>query len=256
MIGTVLKGAMDILNRNWLKIIGMVLLIYLIKLVIGTLPIQGTLSIKMDPLAVATSETLQSLLIGAFVNSILFFILIQYITLTKNTMGNRWMTAITYPFRNARLLYKGVIIFVLNNLLIYFIGMLIIYTGIGAVVIAAAGWNVRTGIVILIYLVLYAILFWLYLGISQTMYLLHDDPKLGIFRSIKNSFSLMKGYRWSLLGLFLLTGIALIIGVFLFVIGAIFSLVLYEVARLAFYQELLRKKRQKEWHDKVNDEEA
>ncbi len=40
----------------------------------------------------------------------------------------------------------------------------------------------------------------------------------------------------------------------LFIVGAIFTLVLYEVVRLSFYQELLRKKRQRDWHDKVEAE--
>ncbi|GAB3045021.1 hypothetical protein GCM10027286_04310 [Virgibacillus ainsalahensis] len=254
MIGTAFKEAIDILNRNWLKIIGMVLFIYVIKLLIGTLPVQGTVSLRFDPMSVATSESLKTLLLKAFVNSILFFIMIQYITLTKQTMRGRLLTSIIYPFRHPRLLYKGVIVLFLNNFMLYFFWMLLLYTGFGGLLIYAAGLDIRSGIVILGIILIYALLFWLYAGISQALYLLHDDPKLNIFRSIKKSFSLMKGYRWSLLGLFVLTGLGLIIGILLFMIGAIFTLVLYEVVRLAFYQELLRKKRQQEWLDKVAEE--
>ncbi|KHE71014.1 hypothetical protein [Halobacillus sp. BBL2006] len=98
MMKTVLKDAFDRLNGNWLRIIGMVILCYLIKLFIETLPIQGSISIQMSPMAVASSETLQSLLLGALINSILFFILIDYISLTQQTMRKRFLNAIIYPF--------------------------------------------------------------------------------------------------------------------------------------------------------------
>ncbi|WP_112181095.1 DUF975 family protein [Paraliobacillus zengyii] len=251
MIQNVFKEAMTILSNNWLKIIGMVLLTYFIKLLLGTVPIQGSVSIRMDPLAVSSLDSIQSLLIGPLVNSILFFILLQYIILTKNTMRKRFLTAITYPFRNARLLYKGLIVLIISNFLLYLIGMLAIYTVIIFLAIIPVGLNLGTGSIIAGFIILYGILFWLYLGTSQALYLLHDDPKLGIFRSVKQSFSLMKGNRWSLFGLFLLTGLGFIIGILLLLVGAIFSIVVYEVARLAFYRELLRKKRKKEWQDKV-----
>ncbi|UJL46321.1 DUF975 family protein [Virgibacillus sp. NKC19-16] len=251
MIGTAYKDAFDILNRNWLKIIGMILLIYLIKLLIGTLPIQGSISIRFDPASVATSESLKTLAVRAFINSILFFIMIHYITLTNQTMRGRLLTAITYPFKNPRLLYKGVIVLFLTNFILYFFWMLLLYTAFGGLIISATGINIRSSIAILVIILVYVLFFWLYLGISQALYLLHDDPKLNTFRSIRRSFSLMKGYRWPLSGLLVLSGLGLIIGILLFMIGAIFALVLYELVRLAFYQELLRKKRQQEWRDKV-----
>ncbi|MFD1851943.1 hypothetical protein [Oceanobacillus bengalensis] len=254
MIGAAFRDALDILNRNWLKIIGMVLLIYIVKLLMGTLPIQGTIILRFDPLAMVTSESLRTLIVRALTNGILFFILIQYITLTKQTMRGRLVTAITYPFRHPRLLYKGTIVLFLTNIILYFFWMLILYTGLGGTLIYAGGLSVRSGFVILVIVLLYVLLFWLFAGISQALYLLHDDPKLSTFRSIKESFSLMKGSRWSLLGLFVLTGLGLIIGMYLFIVGAIFTLVLYEVVRLAFYQELLRRKRQREWQDKLEEE--
>lgn len=251
MIGTTFKTAIDILNRNWLKIIGMVLFIYFIKFLIGTLPIQGTLILRFDPLAIATSESLRTLLVRSVVNSILFFILIQYITLTKQTMRGRLVKAVTYPFRHARLLYKGVIVLFLTYIILYFFWMLILYSSFSGALIFAAGLNIRSAFLILGIILLYALLFWLFAGISQGLYVLHDDPKLGTFRSIKKSFSLMKGHRLALLGLFGLTALGLIIGLYLFMVGAIFVLILYEVARLAFYQKLLRKKRLRDWQDKV-----
>ncbi|WP_152640140.1 DUF975 family protein [Virgibacillus necropolis] len=242
MIGTVYKDTLHILQGNWLKIIGMVILCYLIKFSIETLPIQGSISIRMDSLAVVSSEILQTLLLGALINSILFFMLIDYITRTQVTMRKRFLTAITHPFRQSRLLYKGFFVLIITNLLLYIIGMMSIY----------AGLSVKSALLFFAYLLLYAFFIWLFLGISQAMYILYDDPKVGIFRCIRNSFSMMKGKRWQLLGLFLLAGVGLILGALLLMIGVLVVLVMYEVGRLAFYRELMRKNRQEEWYEKVS----
>ncbi|WP_226577913.1 DUF975 family protein [Halobacillus litoralis] len=252
MIGSTLKDAVNILNGNWLKIIGMVVFTYFIKLVLETLPVQGTVSIQMTPMTVASSETILSLLVASAVNSVLFFVLVDYITQTQYTMRKRFVRACTYPFRNWQLLYKGLIVFFLSNFLIFLIGMMLIYGGIGSLFTYAAGISIATSLLVIAYLLLFTLLIWLFLGISQSMYILYDDPDVGVFKSLKDSFSLMKGHKWALLALFVLTGLALIIGVLLVVIGAILSLVLYEVARFAFYRELKRKKRLLDWQEKVN----
>ncbi|MFG6147711.1 hypothetical protein [Halobacillus sp. B23F22_1] len=59
-----------------------------------------------------------------------------------------------------------------------------------------------------------------------------------------------------MLGLFLITGGGLILGLGLFGVGVVIALVLYETARLAFYHELLQKKRQNEWRAKVEEAQA
>lgn len=125
------------------------------------------------------------------------------------------------------LLYKGAIVLFFTYTILYFLWMLILYTGLGGVLIYADRLSVLSVLVIFVVVLLYALIFWLLLGISQALYLLHDNPKLNVFRSIKESFSLIKGYRWSLLGLFILTGIGLVIGLYLFMVGAIFALVVY-----------------------------
>ncbi|KHE71015.1 DUF975 family protein [Halobacillus sp. BBL2006] len=144
----------------------------------------------------------------------------------------------------------------ITNFLLYLIGMMTIYAGIGTLFSYVGGVTLKTGGVFFVYLLLFSFIIWLYLGISQAMYILYDDPKAGIFPSIKNSFSLMNGHKGTLLGLFVLTGVGLILGALLFVVGAIVSLVVYEVSRLAFYRNLLQMKRQKEWHAKVNEANA
>lgn len=253
IIKTSVNEAFRILDGHWLKIIGMVVLIYFIQLVLSTLPVQGTISIQMSPLAVASSENLQSMAVASLVNSTLFFIMIHYITNTAHTMRNRFLNAWTYPFRNWKLLYKGWIVLFISNFFLYVFGMMIIYALLGGLFLLVAGLDIFTGIALAAYLLVFLFILWLFLGLSQAMYLLYDDPEKGILSSIKESFSLMKGYKLSLLGIFLLTGIGMIVGVILLVIGAILSLVIFEVVRLAFYRELLRRKRRQEWSDKVNN---
>jgi uncharacterized membrane protein len=253
IIGTTIKDAFNFLNGSWLRIIGIVLLCYIIKLILGTLPVQGSVSIQMSPVAVASSETFKSLVIASLVNSILFFIMIDYITKTQYTMRKRFVNACTYPFRNWQLLYKGLAVFFISNLFLYIMGMMMIYGGVGSLFTFAAGASLWTGILFIAYLLLFSATIWLFLGISQAMYILYDNPDAGIFSSIKESYSLMKGYKWSLLGLFLLTAIGLILGVLLFGVGLILSLVLYEVVRLIFHRELLQKRRQREWHAKISE---
>lgn len=254
IIGNSVKEAFNLLNGNWLKIVGIVLLSYFIKLLIGTLPVQGTVSIQMSPLSIASSENLLSLAIASVVNSIIFFVMIDYITNTQHTMKKRFVNAWTYPFRNWQLLYKGTAVLFLSNLLLYIEGMMMLSAGISSLFLLGASINLNAGIIIAAYLLLFLLILWLFLGISQAVYLLYDDPKRGFFSSIKESFSLMKGHKLALLGIFILTGIGIIAGAFLLLIGAILCIVLYEVVRLAFYRELLRKKRQQEWQAKVNEE--
>lgn len=225
----------------------MVILCYFIKLLAGTLPVQGTLQIQFSPLAVFNSETFRSLLIAAFVNSVIFFIMIDYITNTRRTMKKRFTRACTYPFRHWKLLYKGLAIFFLSNLLIYIIGMMVVYAGIGSLFLLGTAMNVWSILISFAYFLLFSIFVWLFLSISQAWYILYDDPDTGIFTSIKRSFHLMKGSRWSLLGFFVLTGVGMVLGALLIFVGLIFCLVLYEVMRLTFYRELLRKRRREEW---------
>ncbi|WP_281974378.1 DUF975 family protein [Halobacillus litoralis] len=253
IIGATIKDALNFLNGKWLRGIGIVLLCYIIKLVLETLPVQGSISIQMAPVAVASSETLISLVITSVVNSILFFIMIDYITNTQYTMRKRFVKACTYPFRNWHLLYKGLAVFFITNLLLYVIGMMMIYAGLGSLFTYAAGVSLWSGILFAAYLLVFAFIIWLFLGISQAMYILYDDPGSGIYSSMKESFLLMKGYKWPLLGLFVLTGIGLILGVLLFVVGLVVSLAIYEVSRLVFYRALIQKRRQREWHAKFNE---
>lgn len=225
----------------------MVILCYFIKLLAGTLPVQGTLQIQFSPLAVFNSETFRSLLIASFVNSVIFFVMIDYITNTQRTMKKRFARACTYPFRHWKLLYKGLAVFVLSNLLIYIIGMMVVYAGIGSLFLVGSAMNVGSILVSFAYFLLFSIFVWLFLSISQAWYVLYDDPDTGIFTSIKKSFHLMKGSRWSLLGFFVLTGVGMVLGALLILIGLVFCVVLYEVMRLTFYRELLRKRRREEW---------
>ncbi|GAE27755.1 hypothetical protein JCM9140_3912 [Halalkalibacter wakoensis JCM 9140] len=242
---------MHFVYGNWLKITGMVLLVYIIKMLLGTMPISGTMIIRFDPLSVLTSRTLMSLLAGALVNSILFFIMIDYITRSEQTMSKRFQRACTYPFRHPQLLFKGFFVLFITYLFIQMISLMSIYSVLGTLFMIAADINVRLMMVFVAFVSLFALFIWLFLGLSQVLYILYDDPKKGTFRSMKESFSIMKGHRWALFGFFLLTGVAFILGFVLFLIGAIVSLVIFEVARLAFYRDLLRKKRQKEWLEKV-----
>lgn len=251
MIGSSMNDALRILQGSWLKITGMVFLVYFIKILLETLPVQGTVSIQMDPFSVASSDTLISLAIAALVNSLLFYALVDYITLSEYTMRKRFVKACTYAFRNPKLLYKGWVVFFLINLLLYIMGMMTVYAGMGAVLVYASGIHVTSLLLTAAYAALYILLIWVYLGISQTMYVLYEDPDAGIFRSMKNSFSLMKGHKWPLLGLLVLSALAILLGIVLFVVGAIVALVLYEVARLAFYRDTLRKRRQREWREQV-----
>ncbi|KGA96757.1 hypothetical protein AJ85_01540 [Alkalihalobacillus alcalophilus ATCC 27647 = CGMCC 1.3604] len=253
MIKRTFNEAFRLLHNSWLRVIGIVLLVYFIKVAAGTLPISGTVVIEMNPFYVLTSNTLTTLLFGALLNSILFFIMIDYILLSQHTMRRRFVTACSYPFRNPKLLYKGVIVLAISYLLLHIIGMMSIYAVIGSLFTASVGFNIRLFIVLFIYLLIFALIIWLYLGISQSLYILYDDPDISVFRSIKRSFFLMKGARWSLIGFIVLSFIGMIIGTLLLVVTGFIILVIYEVGRLAFYQTLLQRKRQKEWQDKIKE---
>lgn len=77
IVGTSIKDAFQLLRGSWLKIIGVVVLAYVIKLVFETLPVQGTVQVRMEPLTIANTNNLLSLALAAAVNSILFFIMID-----------------------------------------------------------------------------------------------------------------------------------------------------------------------------------
>lgn len=248
-----MKDAFRLLNGNLFKILGIVVLCYFIKLVAETLPVQGSVFIEMNPVSVASTNNFQYLILASIVNSILFFVMIDYIINTQHTMRKRFVHACTYPFRHWRLLYKGLIIFFCLYLLVSTMGMMVIYGGFIGLAFLAAEINVWTISVSTAYILMFLIFIWLFLGISQAPYILYDNPSAGVFKSIKESFSLMKGYKWSLIGLLILSAISMIVGALIFIIGAVVSIVLFELVRLTFYQELLRKKRQREWHAKVED---
>ena len=251
MFSNVFREGWNILQLNWLKIIGMVFFVYTIKLLLGTLPIQGTVIIRFDPLDILTSDSLGELVVQSFVNGVLFFILVQYITLTDRTMRGRFVKAITFPFRNFRLLYKGLIVLFLTYILLSLFGLVVLYSFFGLLIILSAGLDGNSILLAVIFALLYTLFIWLLTGISQALYILHDDPSINTFRSIGRSFGLMRRNRWTLIGLFVLTGIGVIIGVLLLLVGVVITMVLFEVFRLAFYRELLRKKRQHEWQHKV-----
>ncbi|MCA1023786.1 DUF975 family protein [Halobacillus litoralis] len=251
MLGSSIKDGFRILDGNWLRIIGVVFLCYMIKLIAGTLPVQGTVIINFDPLAVLNSETLVSLVLASVLNSFLFFIMVDYITNTSYTMRRRFAKACAFPFQNWQLLYKGMVVFFLFNLLLTIIGMMTIYAALGGLASIAGGSLTVLGLYGVL-LLLFTGVVWLFLSISQVAYILYDEPAAGILSGLKQSISMMKGSRWPLLGLFLLMMVATMLGALLIGIGAFVSIAIFEVVRLSFYKELLQKRRREEWHAKVN----
>lgn len=174
MFSNVFREGWNILQLNWLKIIGMVFLVYTIKLLLGTLPIQGTVIIRFDPLDILTSDLLGELVVQSFVNGVLFFILVQYITLTDRTMRGRFVKAITFPFRNFRLLYKGLIVLFLTYILLSLFGLVLLYSFFGLLYILSAGLDGYSILLAVIFALLYTLFIWLLTGISQALYILHD----------------------------------------------------------------------------------
>ncbi|MBN8233938.1 DUF975 family protein [Halobacillus kuroshimensis] len=251
MLGSSIKNGFRVLEGNWLRIIGVVFLCYIIKLIAGTLPVQGTIIINFDPLAVLNSETLLSLVLASVLNSFLFFIMVDYITNTAYTMRRRFAKACAFPFQNWQLLYKGAIVFFLSNVLLTIIGMMAIYAALGGLV-SIAGGSLTVLALYGVLLLIFAGVVWLFLSITQAVYILYDDPDIGVMAGLKQSFSMMKGSRWPLLGLFLLMMVATMLGALLIGLGAFVSIAIFEVVRLSFYKELLQKRRREEWHAKVN----
>ncbi|WP_444684548.1 hypothetical protein [Alkalicoccus luteus] len=252
IVGTSIKDAFQLLRGSWLNIIGVVVLAYVIKLVFETLPVQGTVQVRMEPLTIANTNNLLSLALAAAVNSVLFFIIIDYITKTAHTMRRRFWSACAYPFKQWSLLYKGTAVFFMTYLLLDVVGTLFMYGGILGLFGNMMALQAGGAMLLAFYAGIFTLLIWILLGISQVGYILYEYPEKSLLKSIRESFTMMKGYRLSLLGLFVLAVISILAGALLFIIGAIVMIVVYEVVRLAFYQELKRRKRREEWHSKVN----
>ncbi|UJL46451.1 hypothetical protein KFZ58_00235 [Virgibacillus sp. NKC19-16] len=108
-------------------------------------------------------------------------------------------------------------------------------------------------LIILAVLLLFLLCVWIFLGLSQAMYIIYERPKTGLFGGVWRSFQLTKGHKWSLVGLFTLFLLWFTVGFIVVIIGIIVSLTFYHVTRVEYFKMLNRKcvwkDQQAEWHE-------
>ncbi|MBU9712272.1 DUF975 family protein [Evansella tamaricis] len=250
MVWSSMSSALDVLKGNWLKVMGIVILCYVIRVLLGTSRSSWNITgdgFSMSPMVFATSENITAIIIGAFFNSILFFTVIDVLSKLKTKERKNLFSSFLYAFKNPSLLYKGFIIHAINAVLLFLTVILYIISFLFLLNVFMEGFSsesiVRFGGILLPSVVC----LWVFLGLSQAMYLLYEDPKTSIFNCIRRSFRMMKGHRLSLIGLYIIFLFVHSVGLMALVVGLFVTISFYEVTRLEYFHGLKQKERQREW---------
>ncbi|WP_175638442.1 DUF975 family protein [Metabacillus schmidteae] len=251
MIFDVKGKAFAVLKGNWFKVVFMMFLCFFIGVITGTG--RSTLTFNNGDfnfrlLTFSASDSIFVVILGGFIGSICFFAIVDLIHNIKFNIRKRFLLTFLYSFKTKSLLIKGFLINSLNRLLQFGI---VILTAIVIVNFLTLFIGELTGIRIIKLLGLILtiiIIIWVYLGLSQCMYLLYEEPKISILNCIKNSCKMMKGNRLSLISLYAIFSFWILLGLIAFVIGVLWSFAYFEVTKFEFYQMLKRKEKQKEWH--------
>ncbi|WP_100012355.1 DUF975 family protein [Lentibacillus sediminis] len=255
MVRTAEKAALRILKGNWISSVIFILLCYVGMFFLGNVYMSsvhfGEDGLSASLFSFSTADFIR-IIPGSFVNSILVFAIIDYVYGITNE-EKRFFRPFLYSFKHPSLLYKGFIVTGVIGLLMYFIGI------VGGILILSLMINgpaifIDYGFVTV--LLLFALCVWMFLGLSQAMYILYEQPKVGMFRSIRRSFQLTKGHKRSLMGLFALFILWFMVGFIVVIIGITVSLAFYHVTRVEYFKLLNRqhvwKDQQAEWQDIYN----
>ncbi|WP_209121230.1 DUF975 family protein [Alkalihalobacillus sp. BA299] len=156
----------------------------------------------------------------------------------KYKEGNKFLKAFLYSFKNKSLLFKGFVILALSRLLQFFIVILLTITFLYFLIFLTGDVATPDIAKFIGLLVFSLIIVWIYLGLSQSMYILYERPKIKLFKCIYYSFKLMRGNRASLIGLYLIFGLWFLLGLVALVVGVLWILAFFEVSRVEFYQSL------------------
>ncbi|MDP4549608.1 DUF975 family protein [Alkalihalobacillus macyae] len=199
MISEVKGNALHILKGNWMKVVSLVFITYLLFSLAGT--DYSTLSfnkggLSFSPFTFTSSLNLVGIILGSLIGSILFFALVDLIHCIKHHKNKKYLTSFLYGFRHRTLIIKGFFISVVNRLLQLVVAMC---TGAALFNLLLMNNPLRAGVLFIITLMTG----WVYLGISQCLYIFYDDPKVNFIKCISSSIRLMKGRKLQLVGLYI-----------------------------------------------------
>ncbi|WP_216827389.1 DUF975 family protein [Alkalihalobacterium elongatum] len=250
MVWSVKQSALEVLKGNWFKVIGIIFVCYMIKVFLGTSRSSWNISsdgVSMTPLVLASSENILVIIAAAFFNSILFFAIVDLISHIKFNSGKKFFSAFIYSFKNPSLLYKGFIINAISSLVIFFFWLTSVITLLNLLYVMLEGFQTDDIMKFFFVLLIPIALLWVFLGLSQAMYILYEDPKTNVIKCVIRSFKMMNGNRWSLIGLYVSFVLWFFLGLIALVVGLLASLAFFEVSRFEYFQMLKRKERQKQW---------
>ncbi|WP_096186521.1 DUF975 family protein [Evansella halocellulosilytica] len=242
MVFSIKQSAREVLRGNWIKVVSLIFICYFIGILAGTNI--TTINFKSDGISISlltfsTSDSILGILLAAFIGSIGFFAVVDLIHNIKYQDGRKFLSAFTYSFKNKSLLLKGFVVNSLIRLLQFFAVIIFVFAILQSLWIIGDQNLDMTKITIGIVLALLPLLLvWLFLGLSQAMYILYDKPKIKLTKSIYLSFKLMKGNKWSLIGLYISFIGWFFLGLLALIIGVFWSFTYFEAARFEFYQML------------------
>ncbi|WP_059105749.1 hypothetical protein [Shouchella shacheensis] len=178
MVWTAQQQAQVILRKNWLKSIFFVFICYVVIVLFGNTLVDvrsndGGFSVSL--FSVATSMRLLSVIgpLGALVTSIMHFAILDYYFGLQDRK-KRFFSSFLYSFKNPRLLYKGVVITIMNLVLLASTLMIIAFMLLG---LLGAGAFLNIGFLLMT--AIGVVLLYLYLGLAHVIYILYENPKKG-----------------------------------------------------------------------------
>ncbi|MDQ0483945.1 DUF975 family protein [Guptibacillus hwajinpoensis] len=234
MISEVKGNALHILKGNWMKVVSLVFITYLLISLAGA--DYSTLSfnrggLSFSPLTFTSSLNIVGIILGSLIGSILFFALVDLIHSIKHHKDKKYLTSFFYGFRHRTLITKGFFILVVNRILQLAVA---ICTGSALFNLLLMNNPLRAGVLFIIALMTG----WLYLGISQCLYIFYDDPKVNVIKCISSSITLMKGRKLQLLGLYISFIGWFLLGLLAFIVGILWSIAYFKVSRFEFYESI------------------
>lgn len=227
-------SALHILKGNWMKVVSLVLITYLLISLTGAdfsrLSFQkGGLS--FSPLSFSSSVNIVGIVLGSLLGSILFFAIVDMIYHLKHNRKKSYFKFFSYGFKNKTLIIKGFIFIVANRIL-----QLIVAICIGGTLLNLTLMfdPIRAGVLLLISLVSG----WLYLGLSQCMFILYDNPTVRFSKCLFMSISMMRRNKFKLIVLYISFIGWFSLGLIVFIVGVLWSIAYFKVSRFEFYEAI------------------
>jgi uncharacterized membrane protein len=241
MISAAKVRAQSILKYNWIRVVGLMFITFVIELLSGTnlsnlYKRDGSIGFSL--LSISSSGGLSFVFLGGLIGSILFFIIVDLIENIKRQEDRGYLTAFLYPFKNWSLLIKGSIIGIFNRILLFSFAITLGIFVFNLLIVSMGGFTASSLISTAVMLLIICISMWLYLGFSQALYILYEEPKLKLRKCIYYSFKMADGNRWWLIGFYLSFYFWFILGALALIVGVFWSMAYFQVSRFEFYHVL------------------